>query len=112
MKNAFAISSLSRQMEKVCEQIDCLAMGVQDTEQGVGDIAGTYQDMLLDELEHIQILALKLTELISQAVGEEQETNTDEGEGSAFAEGELTAVKDKPDGGEDGQGGDEEEPET
>ena len=112
MKNAFAISSLSRQMGKVCEQIDCLAMGVQGTEQGVGDIAGTYQDMLLDELEHIQILALMLTELISQAVGEEQETDTDEGEGNAFAEGELTAVKDKPDGGEDGQGGDEEEPET
>ena len=112
MKNAFAISSLSRQMEKVCEQIDCLAMGVQDTEQGVGDIAGTYQDMLLDELEHIQILALKLTELISQAVSEEQEINTDEGEGSAFAEGDLTVVKDAPDGGEDGQGGEEDEPET
>ena len=112
MKNAFAISGLSRQMEKVCERIDCLAMGVQDTEQGVGDIAGTYQDMLLDELEHIQILALKLTDLVSQAVSEEQETNTDEGEGSAFAEGELTAAKDAPDGGEDGQGREEEEPET
>lgn len=112
MKNAFAISSLSRQMEKVCEQIDCLAMGVQDTEQGIGDIAGTYQDMLLDELEHIQILALKLTELISQAVGEEQETNTDEGEGSAFAEGELTAVKGETEGGEDGQDGVEKEPES
>ena len=35
MKNAYAISSLSQQMVKVCEQIDSLAMGVQDTEQGL-----------------------------------------------------------------------------
>ena len=87
MKNAYAISSLSRQMVKVCEQIDSLAMGVQDTEQSVGDVVDTYQDMLLDELEHVQVLTLKLTEMISLAVGEET-ANADEGEGSAFAEGE------------------------
>lgn len=100
MKNAYAISSLSRQMVKVCEQIDSLAMGVQDTEQSVGDVVDTYQDMLLDELEHVQVLTLKLTEMISLAVGEET-ANADEGEGSAFAEGELTVVKE---GSEDGEG--------
>ena len=51
MKNAYAISSLSRQMVKVCEQIDSLAMGVQDTEQGNVDVADAYTDMLLDEIE-------------------------------------------------------------
>ena len=49
MKNAYAISSLSQQMVKVCEQIDSLAMGVQDTEQGIGDLGDTYQNLLLDE---------------------------------------------------------------
>jgi hypothetical protein len=92
MKNAYAISSLSRQMVKVCEQIDSLAMGVQDTEQGIGDLGDTYQDLLLDELEHIQMLTLKLTELVSEAVGEET-ANTDEGDGSAFAPGDLDAKK-------------------
>lgn len=92
MKNAYAIGSLSRQMCKVCEQIDSLAMGVQDTEQGIGDIAGTYQELLLDELEHIQMLTLKLTDLISQATGEEN-SNADEGEGNAFAQGDLNAEK-------------------
>ena len=53
MKNAYAISSLSRQMVKVCEQIDSLAMGVQDTEQGIGDLGDTYQNLLLDELEQM-----------------------------------------------------------
>ena len=92
MKNAYAISSMSRQMVKVCEQIDSLAMGVQDTEQGIGDLADTYQDLILDELEHIQMLTLKLTELVSEAVGEEP-ANTDEGDSSAFAQGNLNAKK-------------------
>ena len=102
MKNAYAISSLSQQMVKVCEQIDSLAMGVQDTEQGIGDLGDTYQNLLLDELEHIQMLTLKLTELVSEAVGEET-ANTDEGDGSAFAPGDLDAKKD----GEEGAVGEE-----
>lgn len=89
MKNAYAISSMSRQMGKVCERLDTLAMAIQDTEQGIGDIAETYQDMLLDELEHVQMLTLRLTEMISQAVGEDTAANADEGDGSAFAPGEL-----------------------
>ena len=53
MKNAYAISSLSQQMVKVCEQIDSLAMGVQDTEQGIGDLGDTcllYTSDAADEL--------------------------------------------------------------
>ena len=102
MKNAYAISSLSQQMVKVCEQIDSLAMGVQDTEQGIGDLGDTYQNLLLDELEHIQMLTLKLTELVSEAVGEET-ANTDEGDGSAFARATSTPRRD----GEEGAVGEE-----
>ena len=100
MKNAYAISSLSRQIVKVCEQIESLAMGVQDSEQGIGDVADTYQAMLVDELEHVQTLTLKMTEMVSQAVSDEAE-NADEGEGSVFSEGDLTAEKT---GAEDGGG--------
>ena len=78
MKNAYAISSLSRQMVKVCEQIDSLAMGVQDTEQGNVDVADAYTDMLLDEIEHVQMLTLKLTEVITEAAGEDEPANADE----------------------------------
>lgn len=102
MKNAYAISSMSRQMCKVCGQIDALAMGIQDTEQGIGDIADVYQELLLDELEHIQMLTLKLTELITV---DPSEAHTDDGEGSAFAAGDLTDVKT---GDEDGEEGGEE----
>lgn len=105
MKNAYAISSLSRQLGKTCEQIDSLAMGVQDTEQVIGDIADTYLDLLFDELEHAQMLTLKLTDLISQAAGEGT-ANADEGDGSAFAAGDLT---DEKTGEADGEGEGEEE---
>ena len=43
------------------------------------------------------MLTLKLTELVSEAVGEET-ANTDEGDGSAFAPGDLDAKKDGEEG--------------
>ena len=38
MKNACAISSLARQLGKVSEKLDSLAMGVQDVEQNAPDL--------------------------------------------------------------------------
>lgn len=105
MKNAYAINSVSQQMVKICERIDDLASAVEGSEQDTGDIADTYQDLLLDELEHIQMLTLKLTELVSEAVGEET-ANNDEGDDSAFAPGDLDAKKT---GGAAGEKGGEEE---
>ena len=61
MKNACAISSLARQLGKVSEKLDSLAMGVQDVEQNAPDLTDVYQGLLLDEIEHVQILTLELT---------------------------------------------------
>ena len=55
MKNACAISSLARQLGKVSEKLDSLAMGVQDVEQNAPDLTDVYQGLLLDEIEHVQI---------------------------------------------------------
>jgi len=98
VKNAYAISSLARQLGKVSEKIDSLVMGVQDTEQNAPDVSEVYQGLLLDEVEHVQILTLELTKLV--AMSADEEANTDEGGGSAFAAGELNAEK----GGENGDG--------
>lgn len=100
MKNALAISSLSRRMSKVCEQIEELAMDVQENEQGIGELAEMYKDMLMDELEHVQMLTLKLTDMISLATVEGA-ANTDEGEGSVFASGDLKDGKAGDGGGEE-----------
>ena len=56
MKNAYGISSLARQLKAVAEKLDSLAMGVQDVEQNAPDLTGVYQNLLLDEVEHVQIL--------------------------------------------------------
>lgn len=104
MKNAAAISSVSRQLVKVCEQIDTLTMGIQDTEQGIGGIADTLTSIRIDELEHAQMLTLKLTELITQA-GEDDATNSDGADGSAFGPGDLDS-QNKGKGGRTEEGAD------
>ena len=67
MKNACAISSLARQLGKVSEKLDSLAMGVQDVEQNAPDLTDVYQGLLLDEIEHVQILTLELTKAVVAA---------------------------------------------
>ena len=96
MKNACAISSLARQLGKVSEKLDSLAMGVQDVEQNAPDLTDVYQGLLLDEIEHVQILTLELTKAAAE------ETNADEG-GSVFAAGDLTAEKAGDGDGDNGQ---------
>ncbi|MBR3973009.1 MAG: hypothetical protein IKJ99_03515 [Oscillospiraceae bacterium] len=47
-------------------------------------------DLRMDELEHAQMLVLKLTEFITQVAEGPNAVNTDDG-GSVFGPGELTA---------------------
>lgn len=92
MKNAYGISLLARQLRAVAEKLDSLAIGVQDTEHGAPDLTAVYQNLLLDEVEHVQILTLEITKAVAEAT-EPSETNADEGEGSVFGPGELTDDK-------------------
>lgn len=92
MKNAYGISSLARQLKLVAEKVDSLAMGVQDVEQATPDLAGVYQSLLVDEVEHVQILTLEITKAVVEA-SEQSEEHADDG--SAFGPGELTDDKSK-----------------
>lgn len=94
MKNAYGISSLARQLKAVAEKLDSLAMGVQDVEQNAPDLTGVYQNLLLDEVEHVQILTLEITKAVAEATAP-SETKADEGEGSVFGPGDLTDDKSK-----------------
>ena len=92
MKNAYGISSLARQLKAVAEKLDSLAMGVQDVEQSAPDLTGVYQNLLLDEVEHVQILTLEITKAVVEA-SEQSEEHADDG--SVFGPGELTDDKSK-----------------
>lgn len=94
MKNAYGVSSLARQLKAVSEKLESLAMGVQDVEQNSPDLTGVYQNLLLDEVEHVQILTLEITKAVAEAT-EQSETNADEGADSVFAPGDLTDDKSK-----------------
>ncbi len=88
MKNGMVISAICRQLKLVCDRIDNMSMDIEQFEQNNSAMVEVYASHRLDELEHAQILTLKLTELISQAGEDEPEVNTDEG-GGVFAAGEL-----------------------
>lgn len=87
MKNAHAIACMSHQLAKVCEQIEELARAVEDSEQMSADVTGVYEGLLMDEVEHAQVLTLEMTKMLAIV---NEKTNID---GSVFAAGDLTEEK-------------------
>lgn len=88
MKYGAAIGALSRQLKSAAERIGDLTMDIEQFEQGNDEMVNTCADLRMDELEHAQMLVLKLTEFITQAGDGEAAVNADEG-GSVFGPGEL-----------------------
>lgn len=97
MKNANDIQHTSQHLSKVADQIASYAMDIKDgfVSEEVTDF---YEDMLLDQISQAQILMLKLTDLVTES----QSENAD-GDGSVFAEGELTSVVGKPEQDDDSE---------
>lgn len=89
MKNVHTICCMSRQLAKICEQIEELTRAVEESEQMGTDVIGVYEGLLMDEIEHVQVLTLEMTKML--LIGDE-ETNAD-GDGSVFAAGDLTDEK-------------------
>lgn len=101
MENTYLSKGLCRQLKSLYDRIDILTDEIVNaTAQDDQTLVDEYTDMRMQELEQAQRLTLALTEMI---IGELPENvNTDEGEGSAFAEGDLTDnLGDKTDNGEE-----------
>lgn len=87
-----SVSALCHQVIKACELIDDLECNIGAfQETGSGELAELYRGLQIDELEHVQVLAIQLTRELTQGV----EVNQDEG--SAFGPSELDYVKGKED---------------
>lgn len=86
MKNTVAISSIARTLVKVAEKLETLAYSSRDTEETDEELSNVYDDLLIDEVNHVQKLTIELTKVIIPE--EPDDENTDEGE-SAFGPGEL-----------------------
>ena len=95
MKNAYPIGGVCRQIIKACERIETMASDTEGFEsQNHEALAIMFEDLALEELEHVQKLVLSLTSLVvegaSNGEGEKTEANADD---SVFVEGELTEEK-------------------
>lgn len=95
MKNTPIITDLARHLRNASESIEALTSSIASNEfDGNTDFVSLYADMRLDELEHAQQFMLLLTDAIVQDTPEASAAEkTDEGEGSVFAEGDLSVEK-------------------
>lgn len=89
MENTCLSKGLCKQLRSLYDRIGSLTDEIINAMEQKDDVlTAEFANMRMTELEHAQRLTLALTELI---VGEAPEgENTDEGEGGAFAAGELT----------------------
>lgn len=85
MTNVPTIGAVCRQLKDTAARIEELVYGVQGIENHQEEVIKLFESLLLDEVEHAQVLTLTLTGLVT-----ESEVHTDEG--SAFASGELNSV--------------------
>lgn len=93
MKNCQKIGFYARQLQNSCTIISETSMAAQ-ADPNSDSIDPIASQILLNELEQVQTLVLALTEDITEAVesSEENAQNSD-GEGSAFASGDLNSRK-------------------
>ena len=86
MNNLNLIRDISTQLKTVCDKIASLSCGMEYVGNQDESLEAVYEELLLDEVHHAQVLALEMTRV---TIGPEDDTAMDE---SAFAEGELSSV--------------------
>lgn len=86
MTNHMAIGSLCEQIKIACERIQSMTASIEQFDDS--NLEEVFISLRLDELEHVQVLALRLTDLIAQ--GDEENTAVNADEGGVFAAGELS----------------------
>lgn len=89
------VFGLCEQLKRACECIQSVNGTMTDNQFNEDDLKEIYLEMMVDELKHVQLLALKLTEMIT----EQKEAHADE----MFTAGELNSVigMEKPEEEED-----------
>ena len=84
MNNVKIIESIGKQIGEVSNRISSLSHEIEETNAASPAICDCYEQFLLDEIGHLQVLVLELTQ-----VATEDEPHEDEG---VFSEGELNSV--------------------
>lgn len=106
MATKYVICEICSQLMEECERIKSVSEAVETGKWNGAELADIYAKIRLDALEHIQVLTLKLTELMTDTENPESEEQSDgEEDGTAFFAGELNDTeegsKESRKGGED-----------
>ena len=99
MKNSEEIRISCNQLCESSEHICSLLTDMEYLEEMDSHLLGTWRDLQLNELEHMQMLILQLTGLLTENLAEEvqnQPEHVDDDDTSAFFAGELNAKKSVP----------------
>lgn len=66
MENMIEILSAARQLKAIGEHIESLVHSAHDATHDISNVVpAIYENMLIDEIEHAQIITLELTRLLS-----------------------------------------------
>lgn len=95
MENSLTLKGVCKQLGRIFSSISDLTDEIDNVvEQKSQDLTYEYADMRMQELEQAQRLIIVLTEMIvdntDMIFNKASADNTDEDDGSVFAEGELT----------------------
>lgn len=95
MLNSFAVRAIAQRIKCTAEMIDSYTAGVDEVnENETGSaVQEQFQNMVFDEIEHLQQLTLVLTQVVAEEFAPASAENADDG-GSVFGPGELNAKKD------------------
>ena len=94
MINSIAVGCMARALAGTSEIIRDLTESASGSEIQTGDeLSEVYEVLILDELNHIQIMTLELTKLLTG----EATDNEDGSDGSVFAAGDLDYVEGEDD---------------
>lgn len=89
MKNSYVISGMARMLSMTSKNLEMMVNSTHEAEEQSPEISATYEDMILDELNHVQMMTLALTKMLTEQAQPESHGDGEGGEGSAFAAGEL-----------------------
>ena len=82
--NSTVVISIGNQISETSKRISSLAVSLDEIKDIFPEAHDQYESILLDEVAHLQVLTLQMTELVT-----EEDGNADD---SVFAEGELNSV--------------------
>ena len=88
MRETKAIKNISKQISAICFSIISYIEGMEECKDSMPNMYEHFENMVMDEVSHMQLLTLGLTELVA----DDADSYNEKADESAFMQGELNSV--------------------